>query len=71
MLCGDTYCLRDLGRGHPLNMSLQFVGLKLAMLGSFIDDGVHSDLPLGVKDQIVPTVVIPHASELKLRTNML
>lgn len=61
MLCRATHSLGDLGRGYPLNMSLQFVRVKLAMLGSFISEGVHSDLSLGVKDQFVSTVVIPHA----------
>lgn len=65
MLCRATHSLRDLGRGYPLNMSLQFVGLKLAMLGSLISHGVRSDLSLGVKDQFVPTAATPHASQLK------
>lgn len=58
--------VRNLGRGRPHNMSLQLVGLKLSMLGSFISSGVHSDLSLGVKEQPAHTAVTPHGSELNM-----
>lgn len=47
-------------------MSLQLVGLKLSMLGTFISGGVHSDLSLGVKEQPAHTAVTPHGSELNM-----